>query len=358
MSGTHRPVPAPSAADLQHVTGSVGRLWEDLRGGRLFVTGGTGFVGRWMLETLAAANEELGLGAIATVLSRDPRAFADRASHLAADPAITLVEGDIRSFAFPDGEVTHVLHMATETNVGLSSRMPTLEFDTAVEGTRRVLALAGAKSPRGVLYTSSGAVYGAQPPEVPRVPEDAPLAPPAHDARAAYAHGKRAAEFLCAAANAESGLGVRIARLFAFVGPFLPLDAGYAVGNFLRDALAGEPIRISGDGTPRRSYLYAADLAWWLWTILLAGEPARPYNVGSDADLSVRELAHAVSRTLGHTAGVEVAGTPEPGAPARRYVPDLGRAREELGLSVAVSLEDGVRRTAEWHRSIVSERGA
>jgi len=132
------------------------------------------------------------------------------------------------------------------------------------------------------------------------------------------------------------------------------MDAGYAVGNFIRDALEGRTIEISGDGTPLRSYLYAADLAWWLWTILLDGDPGRPYNVGSDQELSIRELAETVDSLIGGH-GVHVAGKPVPGAPAQRYVPDVSRARNELGLSPAITLEDGIRRTAAWRTGSPSD---
>lgn len=346
----------PLAADLDHVVERTGALWDRVRDGRLFITGGTGFVGRWMLESFSHANRTLGLGAHAVALSRDPARFAAKAPHLAADPAIELVAGDMRTFAFPEGEFTHVLHMATETDQVAAAARPSLEFDTAVEGTRRVLVFAAERGVAGMLYTSSGAVYGRQPSEMTHVPEDAGIAPAPDDAGAAYAHGKRAAEFLCAAAHTETGTPVTIARLFAFVGPHLPMDAGYAVGNFIRDALAGGPIRIGGDGTPMRSYLYAADLAWWLWTVLLAGAPGRAYNVGSDADLSIRELAGTVARTLGGSADVEVAKQPVPGAPPQRYVPDISRARTELGLAPLVTLEDGIARTAAWHAATAGTR--
>ena len=118
--------------------------------------------------------------------------------------------------------------------------------------------------------------------------------------------------------------------------------------TMIRDAVAGGPIRIAGDGTPFRSYLYAADLAVWLWTILLRGEPIRPYNVGSEAALSIAELAGAVARAAGGNVAVSIA-KPATGAPPERYVPSTARARHELGLDATVDLHSALARTVSWH---------
>jgi dTDP-glucose 4,6-dehydratase len=144
-------------------------------------------------------------------------------------------------------------------------------------------------------------------------------------------------------------LEAKIARCFAFVGPWLPLHTNYAIGNFIGDCLEGKPIQVNGDGTPFRSYLYAADLAIWLWTILFRGAPARPYNVGSDIDLTIRELAAAVAKTIAPQIPIVVARPAIPGQVAQRYVPSIQRARSELGLEVQVSLAEAIRRTANFH---------
>ena len=121
------------------------------------------------------------------------------------------------------------------------------------------------------------------------------------------------------------------------------------LGNFIRDALAGGPVRIEGDGTPYRSYLYAADLAIWLWTILFRGASARPYHVGSERAVTIAELARAATAEIHPQAGIEVAGVPRPGAPPQRYVPSTARARAELGLEEWIDLPEAIRRTAAWH---------
>ncbi len=322
-------------------------MWEELRGGRLFVTGGTGFIGRWMLESFLKANDELSLGAEGIVLTRDPRDFADAAPHVAGHVAIALQTGDVRSFDDPGVACTHVLHMATETALATSA---TASFETAVDGTRRVLSFAARRGVTKLLLTSSGAVYGPQPPDCERLSEDYVGAPRPDDGSAGYAHGKRAAEFLCSAAAAQTELQATIARCFAFVGPLLPLDANFAIGNFIRDALYRDQVEVTGDGTPRRSYLYAADLAVWLWTILFRGQSGRPYNVGAEVDLSIAELARLVATVVRPDIPVRIARSPAARALPARYVPSTARASRELDLRSRVDLNTAVLRTATWYR--------
>jgi dTDP-glucose 4,6-dehydratase len=340
----------PLAADLDHVLAHTQGLWEELRGQRIFVTGGTGFFGCWLLESFAWANEKLGLGAKAMVLTRNPEAFKMKAPHLAAKPAIQLYSGDIQSFEFPAGKFSQVIHAATEASAKLNEDDPLLMFDTIVGGTRRALEFAQQAGARQFLIASSGAVYGRQPSELTHVGEDFLGGPDPTEPRCAYGEGKRAAELLCSLYAKQHGLETKIARCFAFMGPYLPLDIHFAVGNFIRDGLKGGPIQVKGDGTPFRSYLYAADLTIWLWTILLRGKPARAYNVGSETDLPIGKVARKVAGVFQPPLEVQIAKTPTPGQLPERYVPSTARARGELGLRELISLEEAVRRTIQWKR--------
>ncbi len=342
----------PLAADLDHVLTHTAKLWEGLRGRRLFITGGTGFFGCWLLESFAWANDALGLGAEALILTRNPSAFAAKHPRLAAHPAIGFHQGDIRSFPFPPGEFSHVVHGATEAKASLNRDDPLGMIETITEGTRRTLEFARQCGAGRFLLTSSGAVYGAQPPDISHVPEEYVGAPDCAQASAAYGEGKRLAELFCAVYAEKHGLDVGIARGFAFVGPFLPLDSHFAVGNFIRDGLAGGPVRVGGDGTPFRSYLYAADLAVWLWTILLRGLPGRAYNVGSEEAMTIGETASAVASRFTPAPPVLIGKEAVAGTPASRYVPSTERARTELGLEVRVGLDEALRRTIEWNRVV------
>ncbi|HEU0044475.1 NAD(P)-dependent oxidoreductase [Sphingomonas sp.] len=334
------------ADDIDAAVDAVGDAWRTLSGKRLLVTGGTGFIGRWMLEALLAAEHRYGLGAKVRVLSRDPAAFARKAPHLAA--AFELVAGDVLTLPASGEPVDYVLHAAADASAELNRTDPARMFDTVVTGTRRVLDHAVAARATRLFFLSSGAVYGAQPWDTTHVGEDWLGGPDPLDPRNAYAEAKRAAELLGAIYRKQHGLEVVNARIFAVLGPLLSLDTHFAAGNFIRDALAGRTVRVEGAGTAMRSYLYAGDLTAWLWTILLRAAPGSTYNVGSEEAVSIADLARRTAALLGD-AGHEVLGRPDPGWNPGRYVPATALIRRDLGVRQRVDLDEAIRRTAASH---------
>jgi dTDP-glucose 4,6-dehydratase len=345
----------PLAGDLDYILDHTRDLWDEIRGERLFVTGGTGFFGCWLLESFLWINERLRLDAHVTVLTRRSTAFVAKAPHLALAENVTLFEGDTRTFAFPVGTFSHIIHAATDASAKLNTENPLLMLDTIVEGTRHVLNFSRTCGAGRFLLTSSGAVYGKQPADLTHIPEDYLGAPDPLDPRSAYGQGKRLAEHLCTLYAQQSVLEVKIARCFAFVGPYLPLDAHFAIGNFIRDGLNGGPIVIQGDGTPHRSYLYAADLAIWLWTILFKGQSLHPYNVGSDESLSIVEVAERVAEQFQPKNLIEIQGTTNSQKQLERYVPNIRRAKAELGLRARISIADAIIKTLGGHHHDVSK---
>lgn len=329
--------------DLQFMGSALEARADRLRDRHFLITGASGFFGLWLTEALVAVDRLLDLRLSLTLVARDGARLHARTAHLRGQGArFILLEQDVRGLCL-NREPTHVIHAAASASAALNETDPAEMISVIVDGTRRVLdATAGAER---FLFVSSGAVYGAQTDLV--LTEDCRSGPDLTSPRSAYAEGKRLAEVLCAIAGQRSARTICIARAFAFVGPWLPLDTHFAVGNFLRDAIAGGPIVVQGDGTAVRSYLYAADLAVWVIGILLDGQPRRAYNVGSEEATSIADLAGTVSELFGTS--VEVRGTPRAGVPPHRYVPSVARARNELGLVQSLPLREALRRTARWH---------
>jgi nucleoside-diphosphate-sugar epimerase len=337
------------AADLDYVLLQTAPLWEQLRDQQIFITGGTGFFGCWLLESFVWINAKLNLNAKAVVLTRDPSAFANKCPHLFAQPDLHFHQGDARNFTFPEGEFSHVIHAATEASVTLNENNPLLMLDTITQGTKQALEFARHCGAKRFLLVSSGAVYGKQPATLSHLSEDYPCQPNIVDSNSAYAVGKCTAEHMACLYAKQYGLDVKIARCFAFVGPYLPLDIHFAIGNFIRDALKNNFITVQGDGTAYRSYLYAADLVIWLWHILIYGQTGRPYNVGSDEAVTIAELAQLVSNNFPSKPPVKILQTPSAGSPPHRYVPDVTRAQNELGLTQKISLIPAIQATLQWY---------
>jgi len=141
--------------DLMHIMEHTRDLWEDLRGVRLFITGGTGFFGHWLVESFLYANQQLDLKASASILSREPESAQKAFPQIFSDPAITMLKGDIRNFEFPSGEFSHIIHAATDANAKLNDENPLLMLDTIIEGTRHTLDFAIQCKAEKFLLTSS-----------------------------------------------------------------------------------------------------------------------------------------------------------------------------------------------------------
>lgn len=336
----------PLSQDLEHILEHTKNLWEELRGKQIFITGGTGFFGCWFLETFIWVNRKLNLNAKALVLTRDYKRFQKKAPHLAESPEIKFHIGDVRDFVFPEGEFPYIIHAAATSAEATFKGEDELEkLDTVVRGTKHTLDFALHCKAKKFLFTSSGAVYGRQPSYLTHISEDYIGAPLLSELSSVWGEAKRVAEFLCTYYFKKYGIETKIARCFSFVGPYLQLDIHYAIGNFIRDAIKGGPIEIKGDGTPLRSYLYAADLMIWLWTILFKGKPCFPYNVGSEREISIEELANLVAKCTGYPIEIRKAKKPDFNKPPSRYIPSTKRAQKELGLKETITLEEAIRKT-------------
>jgi len=335
--------------DLEHIIQYAGDVLEEFRDKKLFITGGTGFFGIWILETLAWANAKLNLNIEVVVLTRNIENFNKKALHIVNNKSFSFIEDDIINFKYPKQKFHYIIHAATDFHMENSKKSSLIIFDTIVEGTRRVLDFSVQCRADKIIYVSSGAVYGKQPSGISHISEDYTGAPDLTLSDSAYAEGKRSAEMLCTLYSGAYDLSVKIARCFAFVGPHLQLDQNFATGNFISSLLKNQKIVIHGDGTPIRSYMYVSDLVIWLITILIKGKNCYPYNIGSEEEISIENLAKTIAGFSKKPLAVEIKTKNNASYETDRYVPSTRRARKELGLKQHIRLSDGILKTIKFN---------
>ena len=241
-------------------------------------------------------------------------------------------------------EARFVIHAAASADASRYLAAPVAERDNILGAASNYARLAARfhRTSR-VVFCSSGAVYGQQPSTLDALPESFAALPidAMPEAKRPYAAAKRDTEAIFQTLGA-AGLAVSIARCFAFVGPHLPRDRHFAIGNFLEDALQGRPVRVLATHPVWRSYQHADDLVRWLMTICAAASPACPtFNVGSGDAYLVGDVARRVAQA----AGVEAEVPALIDAPVDRYVPSVARAREQLGLRCELSLDEAIAAT-------------
>jgi len=343
-------VPELSESDLTFVLDHTRHVWDDFRNARVFITGVTGFVGSWLLETIVHAERTLNLGIKVTALVRDRTAFAERLPHLATSPVVRPHVGDVRIVDPPTHAFTHFVHCASAATPRMNAAHPEEVLDIIEHGSKRMIEEAESGKGARFLQVSSGSVYGPQPATVKTISENYTGTADRKVMNQRFGFEHREAERLGEAATAK-GVGFVSARMFGIVGPRLPLDGQFAIGNFLGDALAGRTIEMSSDGAAVRSWLYAADMAAWCWTLLARGRAGAAYNVGSEEAMTVLNAAERVARLVVPPVEVRRGSEGDPAAPLSRYVPSTALARSELGLEDWTGFDNGLRRTWDWLRT-------
>lgn len=337
-------------ADAEAVLdGRVERL-SALRGQHIFIAGGTGFLGTWLLELAKVLNEQHQFGLRVTVFSRNTQAFATRWPHLGKEKWVSLQDGDIRYLSELPRDVRYVIHAAALTDRRVFASNPTAVVETNTLGALRILRAANLlEDLQKFVLLSSGLVYGAQPWEVPRINESFAGTLRSDDVNAVYPESKRLAEVIAQCAISESKLPVVTLRPFAFVGPYQSLQLPWAVTDFIRDSFRGGPIRIMGDGATVRSLMYYSDFAYGVLVALAAGRPRTTYNLGSDEPVDLLTLAQKITRYFSPVPEIKLR-VGQSGHDRNRLVPDTGRMAQELGFNVTVPLDTALQKTIEWNR--------
>jgi UDP-glucuronate decarboxylase len=325
--------------------------WSVLRGESIFITGGSGFIGSALLYSLVESNKKRDLNIKVTVLTRNFSSFKAQHPEIVKSTFINLIEGDVRNFVFPNEKFSKLFHLATTSAKETFNGEDQLsKYKTLVEGTERVLQFAAYSNVNKVIFTSSGVVYGELPEGVKNVSETYLGAPITSLPSSALAQGKRSAEFLIAYYADKFGFDFVIARCFSFIGPHLPLQLHYAIGNFVFDSVNNKTINIKGDGKAYRSYMDVNDLTVWLLKFMSTPCKHKIYNAGSDQSLSILNLAKKIQKIISPTKEIKIHGDSSHsiGNFSRNYyAPNIERAKNELALDVWTDIDKSIIRVIE-----------
>ena len=305
---------------------------------RVLVTGGAGFIGSHLCEFL------LGQGAEVICMDNLLTGTTDNIAHL-RDPRFLFVKHDVTQYIVLDGRLDYVLHFASPASPIDYLELPIQTLKVGALGTHKALGLAKAHGAK-LLLASTSEVYGD--PLVHPQREDYwgnvnPVGP-----RGVYDEAKRFAEAMTMAYHRFHGLDTRIVRIFNTYGSRMRLTDGRAIPTFIRQALAGLPLTLFGDGTQTRSFTYVSDLVDGIWRLMQA--PVNdPVNLGNPREMTLLELAKHILRISGSRS--EIVFGPLPTDDPKVRQPDIGRARTLLGWEPKVDVEEGLRRTIEWYRA-------
>lgn len=325
--------------------------FSELKNEHLYVTGGTGFFGKWISEAVSFLNDTYNFGIKLTLVSRSSEEFKKSSPHLANKNYITLVEANVCNLFEIPSDVTWIIHAAASPDNREHSSNPINIVNTITQGTNRVLdASLRLSHLKGFLNISSGLIYGGGSSIENDSAEKSIVGPNILEAgTSAYAEAKRMGESYCSIYRDLYRIPIKTVRPFAFIGPYQLIDRPWAINNFISDALKGGPIRVLGNHTSVRSYMYPSDMVYWVLTILCKGISGAVFNLGNDDGISLMDAANSISSYVaGHPSVIS-----QPNFKSLKhsvFVPSITKAKNELNLEIVTSSLDAIKKTIAWYK--------
>ncbi len=324
----------------------------DIRAGlarqHIAVTGGTGFLGTWIAEMVAALNDEHKLGITLDLYARSISEWQHKVPHLATRTDIRVGTQDVRS-SFEFAKTTgFVIHAAGIPNNRVHASDPLRVHQTTIAGLNNALDAAAQLDGLTRFVNVSSCLVNGVPQRAGALAETDYFPIPAGALHTVYTDAKRAAEMLASIYRSQFRLPISTVRPFTLTGAYQELDRPWAINNFMRDVLTGNEIRLHGDGVARRSYLYGSDAAWWTLAALIKGVDGEVYNLGSANPVTHLELVELISARLTRKPRVVLNTSPAQKAHQDDLFPDTRATERRLGVSQTCSLDQAIDKTYRW----------
>ena len=310
---------------------------------KIVITGGAGMIGSNLTEVLLERDNEI------ICIDNFYSGGRKNVENFLANPNYRLLEWDVvKPFDLEINEVDEIYHLAAPASPVAYQRDPIFTLRTIVTGTDNALDCARRHNAK-ILVTSTSEIYG-QPLVHPQSEEYLGNVSTT-GIRACYDEGKRCSETFCAEYRRIFGTDVKIARLFNTFGPYMDIDDGRVVSEFIVNMLRDEPLPVFGDGTQTRAFCYVADTIRGL-IALMESDESGPVNIGNPIEMQINEFLKHVENCMGKKAKIKWGDLPQDD-PLQRC-PDISLAKEKLNWQPEVSLEDGLKKTIEYFRDVIS----
>jgi len=318
---------------------------EKLKNSNILITGGTGFVGKWLTEMLIYLNENFNFNINIYLLARN----IPKDSNQSKLSYIRYIKSDIRNIKELPTALNYIIHAAgtPDSKEHVSNSIKTIE--TIVGGTQKILDLSS-RLPNLInfLHLSSSKIYGNNYSIIPIDESNSTII--GYNNQDVYSESKRMSETICKSYISELHLPIIIVRPFAFIGPFQLLDKPWAINNFIRDAILGGPIRILGNEHSSKSYMYGSDFANYILNILIFGKIGEAYNIGSSNPITLIDLANKIKNIIDTEIEIKFKASKDNYSKTIFDVPQTSKIENDLSIKEAFGIDEALRRTILWNK--------
>ncbi|OXA92183.1 NAD-dependent epimerase/dehydratase family protein [Flavobacterium hercynium] len=316
----------------------------------ILITGGTGFIGKWLTEMISYINFTNNINITVYLLGRDIAKFKEEVPHLAEKTFVKFIEQDVRYLHDLPNDINYIIHAAGSPDNREHVSDPLKTIETFYKGTQSLLDVASRiQGLKKIIHLSSHQVYGKNENEE-QITENSFGPFEALNVNNCYAESKRIAETLCSYYKNNLRLPIVILRPFAFIGPYQNLEKPWAINSFIRDAILGGPIRILGNGLTERSYLYASDMAYYILRSLILANIGDIYNLGSNVPISLNELALKIKSQSTVKMEVLSRSSKENYLSISKLVPNTNKITKDLNVSETFTIDEAINRTILWNQ--------